>query len=61
MNDCITNASALLPGARSGPVGTPSGIKDALISKFGMKRDGNSVGDSVALDAYCSPSPNVTK
>ena len=34
----------MLPGARSGPVGTPSGITDASSAKFGTKRAGNSVG-----------------
>ena len=43
MNDCIANAMPLLPGARSAPVGTPSGISDASSAKFGMNRAGNSV------------------
>ena len=51
MNDWITNASALLPGARSGPVGTPSGIIDASSAKFGTKRAGNSVAADVARSA----------
>ena len=37
MKDCITQAMALLPGARSGPVGTPSGMKVVSSLKFGTK------------------------
>ena len=43
MNDWNTNAKALLPGARSAPVGTPSGIIESPSAKFGTKRAGNSV------------------
>ena len=61
MNDWTTNASALLPGARSGPVGTPHGITEQSSAKFGMKRAGNSFGDMPALLMKRSPSPNDTK
>jgi hypothetical protein len=35
------NASPLLSGARSGPVGTPDGMNDAANSMFATKRAGN--------------------
>ena len=41
MNDWNTNEKALLPGARSAPVGTPSGIFESPKAKFGTKRAGN--------------------
>ena len=44
MNDWYTHATALLRGARSAPVGTPSGMSEAWMAKFGTKPDGNSVG-----------------
>ena len=48
MNDWNTNASALLPGARSAPVGTPSGITIVSNAKFGTKRAGNSSAPMLA-------------
>ena len=62
MNDWKTNASALLPGARSEPVGTPSGITDVPSAKFGTKRAGNSSAPIFRRAvANFSPSPKVTK
>jgi hypothetical protein len=61
MNEWNTNASALLPGARSGPVGTPSGITDVSSEKSEMNRAGNSAGDMPALGANWSPSPKEMK
>src|SRR6478609_2044325 len=43
MNDWYTHATALLRGARSAPVGTPSGISEHSIAKFGTSPLGNSV------------------
>ena len=55
MNDCITKASPLLPGARREPVGTPSGIIETSSEKFGMKRAGNSRPAMFALGAkFCA-------
>ena len=61
MNDCMTQAMALLPGARNGPVGTPSGMKVVSSLKLGTKRAGNSLSDRPALSAARSPWPKVTK
>ncbi len=61
MNDWKTNENALLRGARSAPVGTPSGINDDLNAKFGTNRAGNSVGGMLAELANLSPSPKLTK
>ena len=61
MNDWMTNAMPLLPGARNAPVGTPRGITEDWSAKFGMERDGNSVGEIPAEDANRSPSPKLTK
>ena len=62
MKDWCTKASALDPGARSGPVGTPSGIIETSILKFGTKREGNSVAAMPALPAGWPDSlPKVTK
>jgi hypothetical protein len=41
-NDWNAHENALLRGARSAPVGTPSGISVARKSKFGTNRAGNS-------------------
>ncbi len=61
MNDWKTKARALLPGARSGPVGTPRGMWVVSSRKFGTKRAGNSLSDTPALLANLSPSPKLTK
>ena len=47
MNDWKTHEYALLRGARSAHVGTPSGISDARIAKFGTNRAGNSVAGTL--------------
>src|SRR5258708_31736684 len=57
MNDCITKAMPLLPGARIAPVGTPVGIRVLWVAKLGTKRAGNSSGEIPAADAKRSPSP----
>ncbi len=59
-NDWWTKAMALEPGARRGPVGTPSGIME-LSNLTGTIRAGNSVPCMSALLAALSPSPKVTK
>jgi hypothetical protein len=41
MNDWNTNENAWLPGARSAPVGTPSGIFESPKSKFSTNSAGN--------------------
>ena len=61
MNDCMTNAIALLPGARMAPIGTPLGIIELSCEKFGTKRDGNSSPERPALCAKRPFSPKVTK
>jgi len=55
MNECMTNASALLFGARCAPVGIAFGIDDCASSTFGTKRAGNSVAPMLP------PESNVTK
>ena len=57
----FTNASALEPGARIGPVGTPSEMVDWSILQFPTKRLGNSLAPMPALEARVAPSPKVTK
>ena len=49
MKDWKAKAIALLEGARSGPVGTPSGIMDAPSDRCSTNRAGNSVGARSAL------------
>jgi hypothetical protein len=61
MNDWNTNASALLPGARRNPVGTPSGVVDTPSAKFGTNIAGNSPGEMPADGAKPLPSPKETK
>ena len=64
MNDWNTNESALLPGARSAPVGTPSGIVESPKSKFWTNRAGNSMPAMFAdrrARTRCARSPKVTK
>ena len=61
MKDWKTKASALEPGARSGPVGTPSGIMLVSYFTLGTKRAGNSAADMPALGATAVPEPKVTK
>ncbi len=45
MKLCDANEMPLLPGARSGPVGTPSGITDASSAKFGDEAGRELAGD----------------
>src|SRR3546814_3346742 len=49
MNDWVTNARAFEPGARSGPVGTPSGMVETSSLQFGTNRAGNWVSAMLAL------------
>jgi len=49
-----------VPGARSGPVGIPMGMSDALNEKFGMKPAGNDAPPIPVLGANFSPSPKAT-
>ncbi len=52
---------ALEPGARSGPVGTPSGMEELSNRQLSTTRPGNSVDCISALLAGLSPSEKVTK
>ena len=61
MKDWKTHDHALLPGARSAKVGTPSGITLATNAKSGTKLAGNCAGGMPALAANVCPSPKLTK
>ena len=51
MKPWYTNVVPLVPGARSGPVGIPNGISDALKAKFGMKPAGKDAPPIAVLGA----------
>ncbi len=53
MNDWNTQQKALLPGARSANVGTPSGMVLARKAKSGTKLAGNWLGPIPAWEANC--------
>ena len=57
----MTNAMPLLPGARNAPVGTPDGITETSMAKFGTNREGNSFAFIPALGLNLSPAPKLTK